>query len=86
MGFPASSTSSCFDGCLVGKQRRASFLLQAKRQAEGLLDLVCGDLCGPISPATPAGKRYFLLLVDDKSRYMWVTLLQSKNQAEGNMS
>lgn len=69
------------DGCLVGKQRRASFPLQAKRRAEGLLDLVHGDLCGPISPATPAGKRYFLLLVDDKSRYMWLTLLQSKDQA-----
>ena len=40
-----------------------------------------GDLCGHISPATPAGKRYFLLLVDDNSRYMWLTLLAMKDQA-----
>jgi transposase InsO family protein len=50
-----------------------------KRRAEGLLDLVNGDLCGPISPATPGGKRYFLLLVDDKSRFMWLALLAAKS-------
>jgi hypothetical protein len=44
-----------------------------------LLDLVNGDLCGPISPATPGGKRYFLLLVDDKSRFMWLALLAAKS-------
>jgi hypothetical protein len=25
------------------------------------------DLCGPVTPATPGGRRYFLLLVDDLS-------------------
>jgi transposase InsO family protein len=45
----------------------------------GLLDLIHGDLCGLITPVTPGGKRYFLLLVDDKSRYMWVVLLAAKS-------
>lgn len=69
------------DGCLVGKQRRAPFPQQAKKRATGLLDLVHGDLCGPIMPATPAGRCYFLLLVDDMSIYMWLTLLTTKDQA-----
>jgi hypothetical protein len=43
------------------------------------LELVHGDLCGPITPATPGGKKYFLLLVDVFSRYMWVELLPSKD-------
>jgi hypothetical protein len=43
------------------------------------LELVHGDLCGPISPATPSGRRYFLLLVDDATRYMWVALLTTKD-------
>jgi len=30
-------------------------------------------------PATPGGKLYFLLLVDDRSRYMWVALLAAKS-------
>ena len=42
---------------------------------------VHGDLCGPITPATNGGRRYFLLLVDDCSRYMWLQLLTSKDKA-----
>ena len=40
-----------------------------------------GDICGPIKPATPGGKTLFLLLVDDKSRFMWLILLQAKSEA-----
>ena len=39
-----------------------------------------GDLCGSVTPATPGGRRYFLLLVDDLSRYMWV-MVGSKGEA-----
>ena len=45
------------------------------------LTLIHGDLCGPITPATNSGRRYFLLLVDDCSRYMWLQLLTSKDEA-----
>jgi hypothetical protein len=38
-------------------------------------------LCGLVTPATPGGRRYFLLLVDDLSRYMWVMVLGSKGEA-----
>jgi hypothetical protein len=31
-----------------------------------------------MTPATPGGWRFFLLLVDDVSRYMWVVLLDTK--------
>jgi len=39
---------------------------------------VHGDLCGPVMPATPGGRR-FLLLVDDATRFMWVSLLTAKS-------
>jgi transposase InsO family protein len=42
---------------------------------------VHGDMCGPVTPATPGGRRYFLLLVGDLSRYMWVVVLGSKGEA-----
>jgi hypothetical protein len=67
--------------CLAGKHRRASFPHQALNRADDVLELVHADLCGPISPPTPAGKRYFLLLVDDKSRFMWLRLLTTKDEA-----
>lgn len=67
------------DACLAGKQRLSSFAQQAKYRAQDRLVLVHGDLCGPIMPATPSGK-YFLLLVDDMTRFMWVVLLASKDE------
>jgi transposase InsO family protein len=33
-----------------------------------------------VTPATPGGRRYFLLLIDDLSRYMWVVVLGSKGE------
>ena len=60
------------DSCLVGKQRRLPFPKVAKYHVKDALELVYGDLCGPIMPATNGGRRYFLLLVDDCSRYMWL--------------
>jgi hypothetical protein len=36
-------------------------------------------LCCPITPATPRSNKYFLLLVDDHSRFMWLKLLESKD-------
>jgi Integrase core domain len=38
-------------------------------------------MCGPITPQTPADNKYFLLMVDDYSRYMWIVLLKSKDKA-----
>jgi transposase InsO family protein len=38
-------------------------------------------LCSPISPATQRGNKYFLLLVDDLSRYIWVAMVPSKDRA-----
>ena len=46
-----------------------------------MLQLVHGDLCGPITPATHGGRRYFLLLIDDCSQFMWLQLLASKDEA-----
>ena len=55
----------------MSKQVRKSFPPQTTFHASKILELVHGDICGPISPPTPGGKRY-LLLVDDYSRLMWV--------------
>ena len=69
------------DSCLAEKQRRLSFPKTAKYRAAEALELVHDDLCRPITPATNGGRRYFLLLVDDYSRYMWLQLLTSKDKA-----
>jgi len=43
------------EACQAGKQRRTSFPAQAEYRARERLELVHGDLCGPITPATPRG-------------------------------
>jgi hypothetical protein len=43
------------------------------------------DLCGPVTPATPGERRYFLLLINDLSRYMWVVVLGSKGEATNDI-
>jgi hypothetical protein len=66
------------DTCVLTKQRWLPFPRQASFRAKEKLEFVHGDLCGPVTPATPGGRRFFLLLVDDVSRYMWVVLLDTK--------
>jgi hypothetical protein len=55
------------DTCVLVKQWRLPFPHQTSFRAKEKLELVHGGLCGPITPATPGGRRYFLL-VDDVSR------------------
>ncbi|GJX87170.1 zinc finger, CCHC-type containing protein [Tanacetum coccineum] len=62
-GIPAiKHTTQVCDVCLIGKHSRAPFPKKAKARSTSPLDLVYGDLCGPI---TPSGKKYIFLLVDD---------------------
>jgi transposase InsO family protein len=63
------------------KHQCAPFPKQAKYRADKPLELVHGDLCGHITPATPGGRRYILLLVDDATRYMWTAFLADKSSA-----
>jgi hypothetical protein len=67
------------DVCMLMKQRRLPFPQQSSFRAKERLELM--HLCGPVTPATPGGRRYFLLLVDDLSRYMWVVVIGSKGEA-----
>ena len=66
---------------MFGKQHRRPFPAQSTYRASDALELLHGDLCGHITPATHGGKKYFFLVVDDYSRYMWVVLLRSKDEA-----
>jgi hypothetical protein len=69
------------DGCVLGKQHRKPFPQVSSFRAQRGLELVHTDLCGQITPKSIGGASYFLLVVDDYSRYMWVEMLKSKDQA-----
>ena len=67
--------------CLMSKKKRRPFPSQENYSSKKVLKLVHGDLCGPISPKTSLGQIYFLLLVDNYSRVMWVYILTTKDEA-----
>jgi transposase InsO family protein len=81
-GMPVIQHTEQFcQGCTIGKMHRTPFPRASAYRAEHVLDLVHGDLCGPITPATMSGNKYFLLIVDDNSRYMWIEVLRTKDEA-----
>jgi hypothetical protein len=49
------------DSCLVGKQCRLSFPRLVNYRAGCRLELVHGNLCGPVTPATMSGNRFIFL-------------------------
>jgi hypothetical protein len=60
------------DSCLARKQRRLPFPKTAKYHMAETLELVHGDLYGPITSVMLGGHKYFILLVDDYSWYIWL--------------
>lgn len=69
--------------CMMGKQQRKAFPQESKNRAKAPLELVHADLCGKMPTQALGGSSYFMLIVDDYSRKMWVYFLRDKAQAFG---
>ena len=67
--------------CVAEKHVRASFPKATKFRTSMTLELVYTNICGPITLSTINGGKYFLLIVDDYSRLMWVAILKNKSKA-----
>ncbi|KAL0416261.1 UNVERIFIED_CONTAM: hypothetical protein Slati_3458000 [Sesamum latifolium] len=72
---------SC-ESCLKGKMTKKPFVGQSAI-ANGLLDLVHTDICGPLSIPARGGFSYFITFTDDHSRYGYVYLMRYKFEAFG---
>ncbi|GJS31762.1 putative RNA-directed DNA polymerase [Tanacetum coccineum] len=70
------------DICHFSKQTREPFPL-SDHTSESLGDLIHLDLWGPYRVTSREGYRYFLTIVDDFSRAVWVYLLKSKDEVFG---
>jgi len=68
-------------GCLSAKQTHSPYPQVSRWRATKALELIHVDLCGPITPRTVGGNRYFMLLIDDFSRWSYVYMLKTKDQA-----
>ncbi|GJZ77012.1 retrovirus-related pol polyprotein from transposon TNT 1-94 [Tanacetum coccineum] len=70
------------ENCLLGKSHRVSFGVR-RHTTQGVIDNVHSDLWGPSHVESLGGKRYFLSIIDDYSRRVWVYILRFKQEAFG---
>lgn len=69
------------DVCLRAKQTRSQFYL-SENKTEFPFQLVHCDLWGPYKMKSISGASYFLTIVDDFSRGVWLYLLREKTEAQ----
>ena len=66
--------------CPLAKQKRLPFTCH-NHFSDACFDLIHCDIWGPFHTPTYGNHRFFLSIVDDHSRFTWIFLLQSKQQA-----
>lgn len=64
--------------CISGKMTRLPF--GSRTKSTRLLEIIHSDVCGPISPESFDGNKYFVTFIDDFSNFTVVYLIKHKNQ------
>jgi len=80
IGLPSlKSDLPLYKGCLFGKQSKNSYPIDYAKRAIITLALIHADLCGPMSTPSLGGALYFLLFIDDFSKYTSIYFLFKKS-------
>nr|ABA95820.1 retrotransposon protein, putative, unclassified [Oryza sativa Japonica Group] len=69
------------EGCVFGKQIRASFPHSGAWRASAPLELVHTDIVGKVPTISEGGNWYFITFIDDYTRMIWVYFLKEKSAA-----
>jgi hypothetical protein len=67
------------DVCHYDKQKHLPFP-QSFTSSANLFDLIHVDIWGPVPTSSILGHRYFLTIVEDKSRYTLIYLMKQKSE------
>ena len=67
------------ESCALGKQYREQFPVHKEKKQREIIELIHTDVCGPIKTTSLGGTRYFLIFVDDRSRFTWVYFIRKKS-------
>ncbi|GAU10233.1 hypothetical protein TSUD_417410 [Trifolium subterraneum] len=68
------------DNCTLGKQHKVKFGVGVHKSSRPF-EYVHSDLWGPASVPTHGGGSYFLSIIDDYSRRVWVHIIKNKSDA-----
>jgi len=72
-------TTPVCESCQLGKQTRKPNSNPATHRTTGPLELIHSDLAGPMATTSLGGAKYFLLFIDDYSRYTTVYTIRNKS-------
>lgn len=84
INFKEEILSQCVH-CLKGKQTRQSFKNTNAQRASEILELVHTDISGPMKESSWGGARYFMTVIDDKTRKTFVYFLKSKDEVKSKL-
>jgi len=76
---PVSQHTAC-DVCQMCRQKIVPFLVSSKN-AKSAFDLVHFDIWGPFSTTYAHGYKYFLTILDDCTRHIWIVMMKNKSEA-----
>ncbi|KAJ0555551.1 putative RNA-directed DNA polymerase [Helianthus annuus] len=65
--------------CVLGKQKRVTFVKTGRTPKAQKLELVHSDVYGPTSVTSLGGSRYYVTFIDDSTRKVWVYFLKHKS-------
>ena len=65
--------------CQLGKQSTLPFN-NSESIASATFDFIYSDVWGPSPVPTMGGSRYFVIFVDDFSRYTWIYLMKNRSK------
>ena len=65
--------------CALGKQHRNEFPNHEEKRQTEILELIHTDVCGPMQTISLGGAWYFLIFVDDRSRFTWAYFIRRKS-------
>ena len=67
------------EACALGKQHREEFPVHTEKRKYDILELIHTDVCGPMQTRSLGGASYFVIFIDDRSRYTWVYFIRRKS-------
>jgi transposase InsO family protein len=67
------------EACALGKQHRKEFPIHTEKRQIDIPKLIHIDVCRPMQTRSLGGASYFLIFVDDRSRYTWVYFIRRKS-------
>ena len=76
---PISSHTSC-DVCQMCRQKKLPFPVSSNN-AKAAFELVHFEILGPFSTTSVHGHKYFLTILDDCTRHIWIVMLKNKSEA-----